>query len=84
MERLRIELPGKGFSLLLVDYMRSAGEALAHEETVEIEPLVRVLHVNLEHVTPTFLRVTRNAGVPASYRQMQRTLLIKRPARRPG
>ena len=40
MERLGIELSGKGFDLRLVDDVRSTGEALAHKEIVEIEPLV--------------------------------------------
>ena len=59
--KLRIELLGKGFDLRLVDDERSTGEALAHKEIVEIEPLVRVLRIGFDHATPTLLHVTRNA-----------------------
>jgi hypothetical protein len=52
VERLGIELPGKGFDLRLVNDVRSTGEVLAHMQVVEIEPLVSALRVSFKHVTP--------------------------------
>jgi hypothetical protein len=40
VERLRIELTGKSFDLILIDDVGSAHEALPDLEVIEIEPIV--------------------------------------------
>lgn len=52
MEALRIELTSKSFDLLGVDEVRSAEEALAYMQIVQIETLVHARRISFSHPTP--------------------------------
>jgi hypothetical protein len=51
-KRLRVELTGEGPYLAFIDVMRSAGEALAHTQIVEIKATIRTLHFRFDHTVP--------------------------------
>src|SRR5262245_6169663 len=80
MEGLRIELRGEGFDLSYVDDMRSAGEALADMQIVEIEPPVCGSRVGFGHGTPALRSSQATREHLAAVAKTPRSPPINRPA----